>query len=92
MGHNRRQHGREERATATKRSKEEKSCSTTRGLVMNKKFSAWIVAATLFVGMVVGFQGRGLISADNIYEQLKKFQDILVLTDKYMLIRLTRAS
>ena len=83
MGHNRRQHGREERATATKCSKEEKSCSTTRGLVMNKKFSAWIVAATLFVGMVVGFQGRGLISADNIYEQLKKFQDILVLTDKY---------
>jgi carboxyl-terminal processing protease len=37
----------------------------------------------LLVGMLVGFQGRNLISADNIYEQFKKFQDILVLTDKY---------
>ena len=42
-----------------------------------------MVAAMMLVGMLVGFQGRNLISADNIYEQFKKFQDILVLTDKY---------
>jgi carboxyl-terminal processing protease len=50
---------------------------------MNRKFSGWMIAAVLLVGMLVGFQGRNLISADNIYEQFKKFQDILVLTDKY---------
>lgn len=50
---------------------------------MKKKFSAWMVAAMVLVGMIVGFQGRDLVSADNIYEQFKKFQDILVLTDKY---------
>ncbi|MDP2884385.1 MAG: S41 family peptidase [Ignavibacteria bacterium] len=50
---------------------------------MKRKFSAWIVAAMMLVGMLVGFQGRNLVSADNIYDQFKKFQDILVLTDKY---------
>ncbi len=50
---------------------------------MKKKFSGWMVIAMMLVGMIVGFQGRNLISADNIYEQLKKFQDILILTDKY---------
>jgi len=42
-----------------------------------------MLIAMMLIGMIVGFQGRNLISADNIYEQLKKFQDILVLTDKY---------
>lgn len=42
-----------------------------------------MVAAVMLVGMLVGFQGRNLISADNIYEQFNKFRDILVLTDKY---------
>jgi carboxyl-terminal processing protease len=50
---------------------------------MKKKFSGWMLIAMMLIGMIVGFQGRNLISADNIYEQLKKFQDILVLTDKY---------
>jgi carboxyl-terminal processing protease len=50
---------------------------------MKRKFSGWMVAAVMLVGMLVGFQGRNLISADNIYEQFKKFQDILVFTDKY---------
>ncbi|MCX6132524.1 MAG: S41 family peptidase [Ignavibacteriales bacterium] len=50
---------------------------------MKTKFSVWIVAAVMLAGMLVGFQGRNLISADNMYEQFKKFQDILVLTDKY---------
>ena len=34
-----------------------------------------MLVAMMLVGMIVGFQGRNLISADNIYEQLKKFQD-----------------
>ncbi len=50
---------------------------------MKRKFSGWMVAAVLLAGMMMGFQGRNLISADNIYEQFKKFQDILVLTNKY---------
>jgi carboxyl-terminal processing protease len=50
---------------------------------MKRKFSWWMVTAVMLVGMLIGFQGRNLISADNIYEQFKKFQDILVLTDKY---------
>ena len=50
---------------------------------MKKKFSGWMLVVMMLVGMILGFQGRNLISADNIYEQLKKFQDILVLTDKY---------
>jgi carboxyl-terminal processing protease len=50
---------------------------------MKKKFSVWMVAAVMVVGMLIGFQGRNLISADNMYEQIKKFQDILVLSDKY---------
>jgi carboxyl-terminal processing protease len=50
---------------------------------MKKKFSVWTVAAVMVVGLIVGFQGKELISADNIYEQLNKFKDILVLADKY---------
>jgi carboxyl-terminal processing protease len=50
---------------------------------MKKKFSGWMLVAMMLAGMIVGFQGRNLISADNIYEQLNKFRDILVLTDKY---------
>jgi len=50
---------------------------------MKKKFSVWTVAAVMIVGLIVGFQGKELISADNIYEQLNKFKDILVLADKY---------
>jgi len=50
---------------------------------MKRRFSGLMVAAVMLMGMLVGFQGRNLISADNIYEQFKKFQDILVLTDKY---------
>ena len=50
---------------------------------MKRKFSGWMVTAVMLVGMLVGFQGRNLISADNIYEQFNKFREILVLTDKY---------
>ncbi|HTY37659.1 MAG TPA: S41 family peptidase [Bacteroidota bacterium] len=50
---------------------------------MKKRYSVWMVAAVMLIGMLVGFQGRGLISADNIYDQMRKFQDILVYSDKY---------
>ena len=50
---------------------------------MKKKFSVWTIAAMMVVGIIVGFEGKRLISADNIYEQLNKFKDILVLADKY---------
>ena len=50
---------------------------------MKKKFSAWMIAAVMLAGLILGFQGRELISADNIYEQYGKFRDILSLTDKF---------
>jgi carboxyl-terminal processing protease len=50
---------------------------------MKKKYSAWMIAAMMLAGMILGFQGKELISADNIYEQYGKFRDILSLTDKF---------
>ena len=50
---------------------------------MKKKFSGWMIAAVMVLGMLIGFQGRNLISADTMYEQIKKLQDILVLSDKF---------
>lgn len=50
---------------------------------MKKKFSVWMIAAVMLAGMILGFQGKALISADNIYEQYGKFRDILSLTDKF---------
>ena len=43
----------------------------------------WTVAAVMVLGLIIGFQGKDLISADNIYEQINKFKDVLVLADKY---------
>lgn len=50
---------------------------------MNKRFSVWTVGAVMLAGMIVGFQGKELISSDNIYEQLNKFKDVLVIAEKY---------
>ena len=50
---------------------------------MKKRFSVWTVGAMMLTGMIVGFQGKELISADNIYEQLNKFKDVLVIAEKY---------
>jgi carboxyl-terminal processing protease len=50
---------------------------------MKKKFSVWTVAAVMVLGLIVGFQGKELVSADNIYDQINKFKDVLVLADKY---------
>ncbi len=50
---------------------------------MKKRFSVWTVAAMMVIGLIVGFQGKDLVSADNIYDQLNKFKDVLVLAEKY---------
>ncbi len=50
---------------------------------MQKRFSVWTVGGMMLAGMLIGFQGKDLISADNIYEQLNKFKDVLVLAEKY---------
>ena len=50
---------------------------------MKKTFSGWMLAAIMLAGMILGFQVKDLISADNIYEQYGKFRDILSLTDKF---------
>lgn len=50
---------------------------------MNKRFSVWTAGAFMLAGMIVGFQVKELVSADNIYEQLNKFKDVLVIAEKY---------
>ncbi|MBI4429546.1 MAG: S41 family peptidase [Ignavibacteriales bacterium] len=51
--------------------------------MMKKKFSGWTVAALVSVSLFAGMEINKVISADNIYEQLKKFQDVLSFTEKY---------
>ncbi len=51
--------------------------------MMKKRFSGWTVAALVSVSLLAGMEINKLISADNIYEQLKKFQDVLSFTEKY---------
>jgi carboxyl-terminal processing protease len=50
---------------------------------MKKRFSVWTLAALIAVSLFAGMEINKLISADNIYEQLKKFQDVLSFTEKY---------
>jgi len=50
---------------------------------MKKRFSVWTVVVVMVAGMFIGFQGKDLVSADNIYDQINKFKDVLVLADKY---------
>ncbi len=50
---------------------------------MKKQFSGWSVAAFVTLSLFTGMEINKLISADNIYEQLKKFQDVLSFTEKY---------
>lgn len=42
-----------------------------------------MLVGMMLMGMILGFQGRNLISADNLYEQFKKLQEITLLTEKY---------
>ncbi|MEW6060887.1 MAG: S41 family peptidase [Bacteroidota bacterium] len=50
---------------------------------MKKRFSIPLVIIVFVVAFVGGTQVNYLISGDNIYEQLKKFSDVLSLAEKY---------
>ena len=49
---------------------------------MKKRFSLITVAALVVVSIFAGMEINKLISADNIYEQIKKFGDVLSAADK----------
>ena len=50
--------------------------------VMKKKFSLATVSAIVVVSLFAGMEINKLISADNIYVQIKKFSDVLIFADK----------
>ncbi len=50
--------------------------------VMKKRFSLFAVAAIVIVSVFAGMGIDQLISADNIYMQIKKFGDVLSITEK----------
>ncbi len=50
--------------------------------LMKKRFSLATVSALILVSMIAGMGINKLISADNIYEQIKKFGDILSAAEK----------
>jgi carboxyl-terminal processing protease len=49
---------------------------------MKKRFSLATTAALVIVSIFAGMEIDKVISADNIYEQIKKFSDVLSATDK----------
>jgi carboxyl-terminal processing protease len=55
---------------------------TIRKILMKKRFSLATAVALVIVGIFAGMGINKLISADNIYEQIKKFSDVLSITDK----------
>src|SRR3989338_9132378 len=54
-----------------------------RSVLMKKRFSIPLIAVVFIVSFIGGTQFNHLISGDNIYEQLKKFSDVLSLAEKY---------
>lgn len=50
---------------------------------MKKGLSRWSVALLVGSGVVLGMGINRLISADNIYDQLNKLKDVLILSEKY---------
>lgn len=50
---------------------------------MKRQVSIWVVAVLVLLGVFVGMEINQLISGDNLYEQLRKFQDVLSYTEKY---------
>lgn len=50
---------------------------------MKKRFSGVTVAVFMLVGLIAGLQVKELISGDNLYDQLNKFKDVLLLSEKY---------
>ncbi|MGB2869171.1 MAG: S41 family peptidase [Bacteroidota bacterium] len=49
---------------------------------MKKRFSVLTVAAVVMVSMFAGMEINKLVSADNIYDQVRKFSDVLSFTEK----------
>lgn len=50
---------------------------------MKKRFSAYTVLVLCCIALFLGTQFSGVKSADNIFEQLGKFKDVLSFTEKY---------
>ncbi len=50
---------------------------------MRKRFSFITVSFLVVVALLLGMQISSVISADNIFDQLNKFKDVLSLTDKF---------
>jgi len=50
--------------------------------MMKKRFSTFTVAALVMVSLFAGMEINELISGDDIFAQLNKFKDILILTEK----------
>ncbi len=50
---------------------------------MKKRFSIWAVVALMAGSTFIGMGISQLISSDNIYQQIKKFNDVLSFTEKY---------
>jgi carboxyl-terminal processing protease len=50
---------------------------------MKRRFSLITVLTLVVVSLVAGAVFNSLISGDNIYEQVRKFQDVLSITEKY---------
>src|SRR5215467_8783085 len=51
--------------------------------MMKKRFSIVFVATLFLVALFIGAQINSVVSGDGVFEQLKKFQDVLGLADKY---------
>src|SRR3972149_2241892 len=62
---------------------EDHGIETTKEQAMKKRFSLMTVAALVLVSTFAGMEINQLISGDDIYAQLGKLKDVLVLTDKY---------
>src|SRR5437773_1879199 len=50
---------------------------------MKRRFSTLTVGLLFSVALFLGMQLNGLISGDNIYDQINKFKDVLSLAEKY---------
>src|SRR5262245_10534363 len=50
---------------------------------MKKRFSFVTMSVIVVLALFIGMQINKVISADNIYDQLSKFKDVLSYTDKY---------
>lgn len=54
-----------------------------RSMIMKKRFSIPLVVTLFVIAFIGGTQVNHLISGDNIYDQLRKFSDVLGYAEKY---------